>query len=208
MNVPLGGHLHYRSSFDLVPAPGASPTWGDLVKQIRSWLTNKTGPDEALGRRWFFTGGTWKEPNRHHVYTASVLGGGTETAPEHWALRYEHPCAEVRKRWWRTDIGITAVEPTRFRFTITTMHWLPPGYIGEEPKPPTPTAPAIVGTLLRSKNWLAYAGSERLTSQPVSLTEGEGAEFKKKLEAPDPGCGRFVGLRSLVARSPSSHPRR
>lgn len=208
MSVPLGAQLHYRSSFDLLPAPNGNATWSDIVKAIRSWLTNKTGPDEQLGGRWFFTAGSWKGPNRTNTETESALGNGNEAAPEHWAFRYEHPCNELKKhRRWRTDIGVTAVEPNRFLLNVATVHWLLPGFIGQEPESPIPTAPGIVGTLLRSTRWLARAGSEPLTPFPIPLNEGSGADFVKRLEASDRTCPIVLITLEFATGKPKLDPK-
>lgn len=208
MSPSLGGQLHYRSSFDLVPPPGSHAKWADIVKAIRSWLTRKVGQDDKLGGRWFYTKGSWKGPGKTCVQTTSLIGRGTETAPEYWAFRCDEQCKEFSYRRWRTDIALTLVAEQRFRFTISTMHWIQPGFLGEEPQSPIPTAPGIVGSLLRSASWRTFAGSQPLSAFPVSLKEGDGADLVKRLEASDRTCPIVLVTLDFSSGSPKIVPSR
>ena|GEM_PF-1153725 len=176
MSLPSAIQLHYHCAFDLKPAAGANPSWTDLVKSIRAWIGEKLTTNDAYGSRWFFAGGEWKPPGQPRVVikTGLVVGTGTEDVPQYWSIRYEHPCGDVPFRQWRTDIGITALGDSCFRFSLANMHWLLPDFIGQEPPVPLPSAPKIVGYTVSSRKWFAHAGSEQLHSRSVLLNVGSG----------------------------------
>jgi hypothetical protein len=179
--------VHFQCVFDLTPRPGAS--WADIPKQIRGWIGTKT-EDLGLATRWFLEGGQTQTRSkaRQAVVTRREIGSGSENAPEFWAVCYEHPCSEVKFRQWRTEIGLTALGEGRIRFSLRNSHWLRPDYIGAEPKDPLPSAPGIVGRLLRAGGWQAWAGSERLSDSPARLDAGTGAGFAQRLADPDRLC--------------------
>jgi archaellum component FlaC len=186
----LGAHLHYRASFELRGRQGANPQWADIVRDIRQWLLQRTPTDKGLLGSWFFQHGDWKPPStpRTSIRVESAVGEGTETSPSCWAVRYEHPCNEVTSRQWRTEVGITRSSETGFRIVLTTIHWLGPTYIGDEPRPPVPTSPTIVRSLLGLRGWEAFAGTEILSSQPKEVIVGTGDEFFDRLRDPGRAC--------------------
>jgi hypothetical protein len=207
--LPFGSTLHYRCSFDLTPKPNVNVGWADIVKAIRKWITDRCGGEEALGKRWLFTGGDWKPAHlpRVRIQTESSVGNGTESAPEHWAIRFEHPCHDLAFRQWRTDIGVSLTETNRFRFTLTTTHWLMPGYIGDEPLSPVPTAPGIVSTLLQTIRWQAVSGTDQLTTQSVSLRVGEGNALVDRLTADDRYLPLILVTLDFASQKPKIDPR-
>lgn len=207
MFVNDGSQLHFRCSFDLVAQPGLSVDWDDLVKTVRQWLTQRCGYQESLGGRWFYAGGDWKPAALpgFYVRTDSCPGTGTEQRPQHWAIRYRHPCADVPFRSWQTDIGLTALAPGRYRFTLTTTHALSPGYIGDEPPTPIPSAPGIVKDLVRSPRWTAFGGTEELATVAVPLDIGQGEEFVTRLEMID-RCPLILISLSFASRLPMLQP--
>lgn len=183
MSIQYGSQLHYRCCIDLAPKERVAGAWGEIVRLVRDWISKRCGWQEELGRRWFFVAGEWRQPDvpRRRVQTTSCIGNGSESAPELWALRYEHPCDDVSFRQWRTDIGVTALPEGRFRFVLATTHFLMPGYIGDEPSNPNASAPGIVPALIRS-TWLnAQVGTQPLTVAPAPLAVGKGNEFANLL---------------------------
>jgi hypothetical protein len=183
--------LHFQSSFQLRSSAENEQPWTTLAKTIRSWIQqaprdNPPQSNMAFGAAWFFMGGEWAAPGPgyHFVKTVRHIGNGNDREPQHWAVRYEHNCSEPG-RVWRVDIGITRLEPGIFRFSISTSYYMRSGFIGIEPQPPLPTAPGIVGWLLKSEDWTAYAGSERLRSMALPLVQGQGMQFKSILEDPN-----------------------
>lgn len=176
-------HVHFQFVFTLVPVVDAETKWGDIPYAIRRWIAKRADKNPAFQGSWFFVGGQWRPAGdkRFLVWTARHVGNGTEQAPQHWAVRYEHADDDTPARQWRTDIGLTLKEDGSITFSLTTIHWLQPGFIGKEPDPPLPSAPGIVGTLLREKYWRAFAGSEHLSSKPEVLKEGNAHLFRDRL---------------------------
>jgi len=194
MLVPAGAHYHFGCLFDLKAENQAATDWSDLLKQIRAWITRKYPDNQPLRGRWFFSGGEWRLLGTPRVWVKTEVAqrAGPDGFPHYWALRYEHPCEDIASRQWRTDIGVTALSSVRYRFSLTTTHWLLPGYIGQEPEAPQPTAPGIVPALLGSPRWTAWAGSERLRTEPEAVNVGEGERLRSRLEDPLRQCALVV----------------
>jgi regulator of replication initiation timing len=207
MLVHFGSQLHYRCSFELARREGAQAAWDDIVKTIRDWVSIRCGKQEELGRKWFFVGGEWRSPSmpRFRVQTTSSTGSGTDQRPQYWSLRYEHPCDDVSFRDWQTDIGLTAVGPDRYRIALTTTHSLRPGYIGDEPSTPMPSAPGIVTKLLQSVRWTGFFGGDKLTVTPVLLKPGQGQFLVERLKAKD-RCPLILVTVSFASQLPRLEP--
>lgn len=209
--------VHYRCAFDLRPAGSVDEPWSSVAKTVRRWIEQspQMAPPEtndAFFAGWFFHGGEWKPPGAryHYVKTACLVGDGDERSPQYWAVRYEHD-GDDAARTWRTDIGVTRIGQDIYRFAMTTGHFMRDGYLGREPKPPMPTAPRLVGWLLRSKEWQVSSGTEELLSQPRVLNTGDGESLRRRLEDPGRECpivlvsrdfasGDFLIDPSLLAR--------
>jgi len=116
---------------------------------------------------WFRAGGSW----RHGAVTLHVVRGEelVGDAPRHWSVRFEHPDSRYSHRWWRTDIGLTALDDGRCRVAFSTVHWLKPGYVGEEPPKPVPSAPSVVSKFVKSSAWHAHINDFRLQVLPVVI---------------------------------------
>ena len=178
-----GSTLHYRCAFDLRSSTTGA-AWSDVPGLIRRWIGSKE-TDLDLKGRWYFSGGRAEGSDRGRtaVYTDREIGNGTEENPQFWAVRYDHPCSQIAFRQWRTDVGVTRIGDA-LRLSLLTRHWLRDGYIGEEPPQPMPSAPGVIGRILRSKDWHAYAGSQRLSDVAVKLPPGQGPFLKAILEDP------------------------
>ncbi|MFZ0634378.1 MAG: hypothetical protein WA755_05470 [Candidatus Acidiferrales bacterium] len=179
--------LHYRCSFDLTSPNGIERTWANLVRLVRSWISGRILSEQtsaALGGRWFCVGGEWRPPKQSKILvkTERCIGQGKDLAPQSWAIRFEHPDSQIGARQWRTDIGITVIERNRVAFSLSTIHWLHAGYIGQEPPEPTPTAPRIVSDVLNCKSWEAHSGSEKLGTVPSLLRDGKAKLLVSHLE--------------------------
>ncbi|MEZ4870463.1 MAG: hypothetical protein R3C14_54545 [Caldilineaceae bacterium] len=182
--------IHYKCSFRLIPAQDGIG-WSDLIRDIRSWLSNNRNSqfNSDLGRSWFYTGGhKIRDPYRSSVETLAEIGTGTETEPQYWSLRFEHPDREFSFRQWRTDIGITVVDKEKFDFSLTLSHSLSTEYIGEEPEVPESTTPVLISLLLRSGNWLAFAGSQQLATGIVELDSDGVTDLWQQLTSPTRNC--------------------
>ncbi|HEX7424914.1 MAG TPA: hypothetical protein VF311_13665 [Terriglobales bacterium] len=160
--------------------------------------------DDSFGKRWFFAGGDWRarKTARISVKTVCAVGSGTEAAPQYWSLRYEIPDGQVSHRQWRTDIGLTSLANQGFQFSLSTAHWILPGYIGEEPDNPLPSAPGIIATLLTSKLWRACAGDQRLTPNVTLVREGRANEFVDRLMSLGRGCPCVLVSKEYATNKP------
>jgi FtsZ-binding cell division protein ZapB len=189
MFTSMAASLHYKSTFKLVAYPESDYGWTDIVKQIRWWISSRN-PDERFGKRWFFTGTELKFDSNPGLFvkTLQALGDGDENRPQFWTVRYERPDANIPFRRWRTDVGVTCLGPDEYQISVATSHALQPGYIGEEPPTPIPSAPFIVRMLLENPRARAFAGSELLTVDPVLLHEGGGSTFIERLKDPNRQC--------------------
>jgi hypothetical protein len=190
MSEHYDSHVHYRCAFDLERTGEVEGSWGDLIRDIRRWLASRTRTQNQLNGRWFYQGGEWRsrEGSREAAQVGTIVGNSTTEEPEFWALSYEHPCSDSSFRQWRTEIGVTRLQEGLYHFVLTTTHRLLPGYIGEEPKPPSPTAPRIISDLLQSPVWSPCAGTQRLWSLPVVTAVGEGYELYRRIADPARAC--------------------
>lgn len=178
-----GQQLHFRCTFDL-DANESDDQWGRIVKRIRQWIIDRRIPQsESLPPRQFYTGIDWDslDKKRLSVRTEQIIGAGTTTSPEFWALRLEHPCDQLPHRTWGIDIGLTRICMGSWRCVITVTHWIKQGWIGEE-KPPDASAPSIVANLIGSKFWNAYNGDEQLSPFPIELKVGMGKDFAERIK--------------------------
>jgi len=204
--------LHYRCNFDLVSSRPVEKTWGELVRLIRSWISERNVPRDSLlafGAKWFFVGGEWRAPKVSRLFakTERCVGQGSDLAPQWWAIRFEHPDGEVSVRQWRTDIGI-AVNEGRLAFSLSTIHWLQAGFIGREPLEPTPTAPRIISDVLNSKSWTAQSGSERLRTTPFLLRDASPEVLLPHLEDPNRSCPLVLLAKDFATGNSLIDPRR
>lgn len=209
MTITLDHHLHFQCTFRLHPANSGKGEWADVPKAVRSWIgrrleANKTEVGDSLGKRWLFTGGEWRtrKTPRIAVKTASAVGCGSETAPQYWSLRYEIPDGEVSHRQWRTDIGLTTLKNEGFQFSLSTAHWILPGYIGEEPNSPLPSAPGIIAALLTSRVWRACSGDQVLTPNVTLVREGRANEFVARVMSQNRGCPCVLVSREYATNKP------
>lgn len=210
MTIALDHHLHFQCTFRLSPVTNGKGQWADLPKAVRQWIgkrleANKIEVDDSFGRRWFFAGGEWRSRKtaRISVKTICAVGTGTDAMPQYWALRYEIPNAPpINHRQWRTDIGVTTLANGGFQFSLSTAHWILPGYIGEEPDSPLPSAPGIVAALLSSKLWRAYAGDQILGPNVTLVREGRANEFVSRLMSASRGCPCVLVSKEYATNKP------
>lgn len=183
------GTLHYKSTFRIITHAESEYGWSDIIKIVRAWVSSRN-PDERFHKRWFFTGTELKFEEHPGVFVKTIpaVGDGQEDRPQFWAIRYERPDSNISFRRWRTDLGLTCLGPSEYLVSIATSHRLQPGYIGEEPPTPIPSAPYIVRLLLETPRAQAFAGSELLTVDPVLLPEGGGPTFSDRVSDPARQC--------------------
>jgi len=205
--------LHYRCGFHLTSPKPTERVWGELIGLVRSCITSlypSQHATPALGGKWFFVGGEWRPPkqSRALVKTERCIGKGSDLAPQWWAIRLEHPDSQIGVRQWRTDIGITASEDNRLTFSLSTIHWLLAGYIGEEPPDPVPTAPRIVSDVLNHKSWETYSGSEKLGTIPFLLRDGNANVLVPHLENPNRICPLVLVAKDFATGETLVDPRK
>lgn len=203
MNRATNAAIHYRCSFDLRPQRSLDQPWSSLVKSIRHWIEQSPQhappeTNEAFFTAWFFRGGEWKPPGTRYyfVQTARLIGDDDDQSPQYWAARYEH-AGDDPARIWRTDLGVTRFDNDTYRFAMSIAHFVRDGYIGHEPKPPLPTAPRLIGWLLRSADWQAFSGTEQLLSEPRVLNTGDGEALRNRLKDPERVCPIVVVSRDF-----------
>jgi HPt (histidine-containing phosphotransfer) domain-containing protein len=179
MSVGLEHHLHFHCTFELSAISDEHLEWADIPKLIRQWIAKRLEAsgvevNEAFWKAWLFHEGEWKPPRapRVLVQTKRMVGTGLESAPQYWALRYEHPDSVIKFRTWRTDIGVSQIGQNSWEISFTTLNWLLPGFIGREPEAPVPTAPGIIRMLLKDQRWQAYAGDQLLMADPIRVPAG------------------------------------
>jgi hypothetical protein len=209
MSLTHDQHLHFHCTFRLHPSQVGTAEWGYIPKAIRYWIGKRLEAggitvDDSFGRRWLFTGGDWraKQTPRVMVATEAATGAGTLGSPEHWSLRYEIPDSAVSHRQWRTDVGVTAVGGRQFQFSLSTVHWLLPGYIGKEPDTPVPSAPGIIRMLLTARMWGAYAGDQHLGYAVIPVLEGRANEFVNSLTSHRRTCPILLVTREHQTNKP------
>ncbi|MCL5744322.1 MAG: hypothetical protein M1541_10415 [Acidobacteria bacterium] len=183
-----GMQLHYRCSFDITAIDGSG--WGEVIKSIRSWVQKKVGQQDQVAKAWCFRGGAWRHSTVQRMSLHVVAAGfnEAEAAAPYWALRLEHPDRDFSSRQWCIDIGVTIKGPELFGFSMIVSHGVLPGFIGDEPAVPIPTAPNLVHSFLEGKRWTAVSGSEELVAAPRTVPVGEGNTLSTRLTDIARGC--------------------
>jgi hypothetical protein len=212
MPESMSGQLHFRCVFDIRRVAPHDDPWASLVKITRDWIadTPRANPPvttPAFYAAWYFIGGEWHPLSQpgYFVKTLREIGNGTDRAPQYWAVRYDHPCSQPG-RMWRTNIGITRIEDCVFRFAVQTGHYMRVGFLGREPTPPVPTAPRIVTSLLGAPAWEASAGIERLSTGVKPLRQGDGEDFRARLENAGRACPVVLVSRDFLTNQPKIDP--
>src|SRR5260370_1288144 len=205
--------LHYRCSFELISAKSTEQIWVEIVRLVRSWIASKFPANQALAAldgKWFRVGGEWHPPKhpRALVKTEGCVGGGSDLAPQWWALRLEHSDAQINVRHWRTDLGLTSRDDKQIVFSISVIHWLSAGYIGQEPPDPLPSAPRIVLDVLKSKTWEVHSGSEKLETIPFLLRDGNAKALVHHLEDQNRGCPLVLVAKDFATGESLVDPRK
>lgn len=140
MSLPTDARFHFRCSFRIHARNQNEPIWCEVVRLIRGWIERREDNSAGLHSSWFFTGGRWSVPSPDLTINTEV-GSGQQDAPEFWALRYDHPCSDAPSRRWRTDIGLTNRADGCVDLRLRLVHYLRPGFVGEEPEAPVVTSP-------------------------------------------------------------------
>jgi hypothetical protein len=180
--------LHYRCAFDLTAIDGSA--WAEVIKTIRSWVQRKVGKQDQIAKTWFFRGGAWHHPTVQRLSLRVETAGFNEAnaAAAYWALRLEHPDREFSFRQWCIDIAVTVKGPQLFGLSMIVSHAVLPGFIGDEPTVPIPTAPNLVHGFLEGKRWTAVSGSEELVTAPRAILVGEANTLTTRLTDAARGC--------------------
>lgn len=183
-------HLHFRCVFDLSGVNGQPADWHHIVKRAHAWVTRRVPKPYEITEASFLKGTEFAVPGRTEVRIASAseIGTGSAKRPQFWAFEVEHPCADVMPRRWRMQMGLTCMEGGPIRLSVAVSHWIRPGWVGQEPDSPVPSAPRIVLDLINDRAFTPTVGSERLTTTPQSLPEGQGVAWQQRLEDQARGC--------------------
>jgi hypothetical protein len=211
MSAFMDTRVHFRCCFDLSPASKAPVSQADVIATIGSWLLYKNRRwSRELERFPLDKSGTWtpKGAPRIRIETAVTELAAPGADSTFWAARYEHPCAESPFRQWRTDIALSPSDRGGLQFALTTWYWLVPGFIGEEPLTPVPTAPGVVSSVMRSKKWACFSGSQPLICEAITLGAGDGPLLKQRLEDPARACPIIYTSLSPETGLPTLDPER
>lgn len=187
MSLPNDARVHFHCAFTIKPRQGAEDVWPEVIRHIRGWIERKENNSSGLHGAWFFTGGKWNIPTADLAVSVED-GSGQEDVPEFWALRYDHECRDVTFRRWRTDIGLTRQSDGAVSFRLRLIHYLRPGFVGDEPEAPVVTSPLIVKKLLQDRRWQCSAGSEELSTTPRHVGLGDVPKLVGRLEDKGRGC--------------------
>jgi hypothetical protein len=194
----IGTQLHYHCRFTILPTETTPKLQSRVLYTIRRWLVGAVrrraqidAVPASLSGRWFFAGGRWTLSGQPRVSVETeCFQSEAESTASNWAMRLEHPCTDERFRQWAVDIAVTPAPDLDggLAFSLTTTHWMLPGYIGPEPVVPVPTAPGIVTSLMRSRDWVLAAGSMALSDEPKVVRVGEGRDFAADLTSSRRQC--------------------
>lgn len=197
--------LHYRCSFDIQSVDTTNITidclWYNVIKTVRSWLESRVSPeDDDFWKGWFYQGGIWRHTTKNgiSIKTGRVIGLGSESSPQYWALSYRIPCGECNQRTWKTSIGITILNANRLRFNMQVGHEMKAHFLGELPAAPSSSAPAILKRLLGSNMWRCEIGNSCLLKKPVKVTLGEAQELAANIRSQERSCPVVVVSKSLA----------
>jgi hypothetical protein len=154
-------YLHFHTVFNVRPSDDSPDPWKTLVKTIQVWMRRKSDFGDQLQLSWFCTQGRRQDPTNESqfVETSCEVGNGTREKPEFWAARMEkrdksvRGDRSVRDRYWRTDIGITALYGNEFTIAVTVTHFQQPGQISAPD--PLPSVPKIVFEL-QAEYWMPH----------------------------------------------------
>jgi hypothetical protein len=157
--------LHYYTVFDVRPSDGSPDPWKTLVKTIQAWMRNRSDFGDQLELSWFYTRGRRQQPanESQFVETNFEVGNGTLERPEFWAARMQTRDTWIRDRYWRTDIGITALPGNEFTIIATVTHFLQPDYAGAVE--PSFSVPEIV-VQLQADYWMPRFRVDNLNNGP------------------------------------------
>ncbi len=186
----LSAQLHYHASFVLVQRREAEGDWAAFVATLRDWIEQHLERRERLPDNLLPTGGVWHSriSPRTMVQVAVAVGNLETRSWKYWSCRFEHSDSGNAARMWRTDLGAEQLEDGTLAISVTNSHFLRPGYLGELPSDPTPSAPRIVRTLLTSRFWEARAGTEILGLKPIGIGVGEGHLLHRRLVDSERDC--------------------
>lgn len=199
--IPLNAQLHYQARFTLRGESGQD-TWGQVVREVRRWISQRIEDSSDLGRKWFFTGGHWNGRGRVSVTIERYPAAEGEEVPKLWALRFEHPDREVDVRRWAVDVGVGVTEDAGLDVAVTVRHWILPTFIGEEPAAPNPSCPRLVSDLLFLSGVTASDGGRIVSALPHVINPGDGVDFRNWLQ----GTGRNLPVVYVTREYPDGEP--
>ncbi|MCE9584373.1 MAG: hypothetical protein K8T20_17945 [Planctomycetes bacterium] len=185
MPLPDPVHTHFRCDFELAPAGDAGAAWKRGLEHVRGWIGRIAGMRED---GWFEKGSNERRPQgpKRWVETRAAAGA--------WAARAEHPDGSEPARVWRVDVALEKRE-RGISVAVATGWRLEAGWLGAEPRTPSPSAPQIVKTFLGDTAWRASSGDLPLQTELATLRTGDGETLRAQLASPTRNCPLvFVSL--------------
>ncbi len=183
----LEHRIHYKAQFEVRAEGPSRHPWDSVLEAIRSWLQPKLGKEMKTSAPWFERHGEWvaRDNPRLRIQVHSTGVGASEPLRRLWAVRCEHPCSAASARQWRIDIALEEQENGSPRVSICILHCLIPGFIGQEPAPPSPSAPSVLARLLGVPGLVLASGGDQVTAKPIPIPLGGGRWLLDRLIAED-----------------------
>ena len=207
--ISRGAQLHFFCAFRMESVDGGKVD--DVVETIRLWAESRLR-GVSVPSAAFRAGGEWRAKDDPHSVIRSRSAGGAEGGmSKAWAMRLEHPDAEIKAREWRVDIGARSAKAGSCQLAVSVEHSARPGFSIDLP-PPQPSAPDVVRRLLELPEFSAYAGTQHLSVRAVAVNVGDGVFFREALEDPDRRCPILYisrtqdGMKTLVQPDSLARP--
>lgn len=175
---------HYAGAFRL-RATAPTSAWSAIPGIIKSWIREKNPQGPAVPDGLFMNGGALPSRRYDDIYllVRRFAGSMTGTAPQYWAIQYEHQCSDFAFRRWRTCVGLSCQKESVVDVSVVTSHGLSPTYVGPEPAQPTPSAPRVIRKLLNSPHWQATDAAQDLSTSEIVIPRNRAYEFCELLES-------------------------
>lgn len=198
--------VFYRSRFEVVPDRASDPEiWPQIICAIQNWLEGKekqlqgdrkdnlletlTSDVERYSDRFPNTNqacylsrslalGTLECACSMSRLTArSLVGSGSEYAPQFWALEYVEQDSRNWYRKWCTNIGVTASDDGAYVVNVRVSFADDPTFLVETPWIPPRNTPRFIHEMLDIKGCRTVSNGIDLATEPIALTTDNFEKF-------------------------------